>query len=98
MIRLLISGLIAFLVILFTTVGLQYINDSQSAFDAEPGDIIRAFIYFVFMIFGLLASERYKYFNNHPEAEKKFFANISYSYFTNLCLSVPSYLVLLLLT
>ena len=89
MIKLISVSVFSFAVILISVYGIQYIDDVQSAFDINPSRIIIATAYFLLMIVGAIASERYKYFAANSGAGRNFFAGISYSYLYRSLLVSP---------
>ena len=78
--KVVLSLIFGFVVVFASVLGNQYADDVSAAFDLSPLDYLRPLSYFLLMVAGSLASERYNYFSNNPNAGKGFFKNISYSY------------------
>lgn len=89
MIRLAFAVVFSFIIICAGVYGIEYIYGRQSAFDTDTAGLGRSSIYFVFMVIGTLASERYKYFVANENAGLNFFKNISYSYLYRSLLVSP---------
>ena len=89
MVKTLLAGAFGLVVVIISVYGLQYIEDVQSAFDVNPSKIAISVGYFLLMLAGAFASERYKYFTSNPLAGRNFFQGMSYSYLYRSLLVSP---------
>jgi hypothetical protein len=89
MVKTICACLFALLVVLVSSYGPQYVDDTQSAFDVDPSSIALALCYFALMLLGAFASERYKFFSANALAGGNFLKQISYAYLYRSLLVSP---------
>ena len=89
MIKFALSIIFALSVTVLSVSFVEYSNNAQSAFDFDVSYLVSSLVYFVLMLIGSFASERFKYFSSNPASSKKFFHGISYSYLYRSILVSP---------
>jgi hypothetical protein len=89
MIKTVLAAVFGLVVIGIAVYGIQFIEESSAAFGPDGERISISGLYFVAMLIGAAASERYKYFVAHPGAGRGFWDGISYAHLYKSLLVSP---------